>query len=98
VVAGYLQFERPHERWKLYRGYQRTLEVERMKFENSTPYDADDAAAKLALRLAELQLALHDDWGGITAAEQRRRCSSRRPTLASSDCICHDSQMVPLKT
>jgi hypothetical protein len=81
VVAGYLQFERPHERWKLYRGYQRALEVERMKFENSTPpYDAADAAAKLTLRLAELQLALHDDWAGLLprSSDVSARAADRR--------------------
>jgi Protein of unknown function (DUF4231) len=66
VVAGYLQFERPHERWKLYRGYQRALEVERMKFESrAEPYDRPDADRTLALRVAQLQLALHDDWAGL---------------------------------
>lgn len=66
ATAGYLQFEKPHERWKLYRGYQRALEVERMRFENKVaPYDAPDADARLTERLAELQLALHDDWAGL---------------------------------
>lgn len=66
VIAGYLQFERPHERWKLYRGYQRAFEVERMKFESGVaPYDGQDRAQALALRVAQLQLALHDDWAGL---------------------------------
>jgi hypothetical protein len=33
TTAGILQFERPHERWKLYRGYQRALEAERFRYE-----------------------------------------------------------------
>jgi hypothetical protein len=66
ALAGYLQFEKPHERWKLYRGYQRALEVERMRFENKAPpYDEADAETKLTERLAELQLALHADWAGL---------------------------------
>jgi hypothetical protein len=66
ALAGYIQFEKPHERWKLYRGYQRTFEVERMHFENKVPpYDGADAETKLAERLAEIQLALHGDWAGL---------------------------------
>lgn len=42
VAAGLLQVERPHERWKLYRGYQRRLEVERLRYENGVaPYNVD---------------------------------------------------------
>jgi uncharacterized protein DUF4231 len=33
TAAGIVQFERPHERWKLYRGHQRALEVERFRFQ-----------------------------------------------------------------
>lgn len=66
VVAGYLQLERPHERWKLYRGYQRAFEVERMRFENAAaPYDGAEPEKLLATRVAHLQLALHDDWAGL---------------------------------
>src|SRR4051794_36306197 len=32
LAAGWLQFERPHERWRLYRGYQRRLEDEMFRF------------------------------------------------------------------
>ncbi len=43
TTAGILQFERPHERWKLYRGYQRALEAERFRYENQVqPYDVEE--------------------------------------------------------
>src|SRR5437899_1512582 len=35
LVSTWLHTERPHERWQLYRGYQRAFEVERLRFKNS---------------------------------------------------------------
>jgi hypothetical protein len=68
VAAGVLQVERPHERWKLYRGYQRVLEAERLRYENRVGvYDAAEQPrnAAFAERIAEVELRLHDDWGGL---------------------------------
>jgi hypothetical protein len=68
VAAGLLQVERPHERWKLYRGYQRVLEAERLCYQNGVmPYDIDGTQRKprFAARIAELELRLHDEWSGL---------------------------------
>jgi hypothetical protein len=67
AMAGWMQFSRPHERWKLYRGYQRALEIERLKYDNNVePYDDGDWRDRVFVeRVAELQLALHDEWGGL---------------------------------
>lgn len=68
VAAGLLQVERPHERWKLYRGYQRRLEVERLRYQNAVvPYDVQEPARRsaFAARVGELQLQLHDEWVGL---------------------------------
>ena len=87
VAAGLLQIERPHERWKLYRGYQRRLEVERLRYENEvSPYnvDADARRAHFAARIAELQLRLHDEWAGLVpiSADVAARDSAIRPSGA----------------
>jgi len=66
VVAGILQFDRPHERWRFYRGYQRRLETERLQFETrSGPYaelQPGQADARLVQTLAELQHQQHQEW------------------------------------
>jgi hypothetical protein len=66
AMAGWMQFSRPHERWKLYRGYQRALEIERLKYDNAVePYDDGERDRVFIERIADLQLALHDEWGGL---------------------------------
>jgi hypothetical protein len=65
-VAGWLQWSRPNERWKLYRSYQRAAEVERLRYDNKTPpYDDERRNERLVARLAEFKLRLHDDWAGL---------------------------------
>jgi hypothetical protein len=71
TVAGVIQFERPHERWKLYRGYQRALEVERFRYENQVePYDLEDPARtrRFAAAIANLEGRLHEEWSGLVPA------------------------------
>jgi hypothetical protein len=71
TTAGVLQFERPHERWKLYRGYQRALEAERFRYENQVqPYDGDEAqrTRQFAAMVVQLQLHLHEEWSGLVPA------------------------------
>jgi hypothetical protein len=69
AVAGVLQFDRPHERWRFYRGYQRQLETERLQFETrSGPYagfDQTEAEAVLVRTLAELQHRRHEEWEAL---------------------------------
>jgi len=66
VTGGFAQVERPNERWKLYRRYQRMFEAELLRFENRTPeYAADDRVTHFVDRLNQLHLAMHDEWAGI---------------------------------
>ncbi len=87
VSAGLLQVERPHERWKLYRGYQRRLEVERLRYQNAVrPYDIpeSDRRSAFAARIGQLQLQLHDEWVGLVpvSAEIAQRDRAIRPSGA----------------
>ena len=70
IGAGLVQIERPHERWNLYRRYQRILEAERLSYNHSAgPYsDGVDRDKVLVERLGQLQLDLHDDWAGLIPA------------------------------
>lgn len=75
IVGSWVQIERPHERWVLYRRYHRILEAEQLNFQfSNSPYDKGDKNRTLAKRVAELQLNLHDDWEGIvpSSGEARR--------------------------
>ncbi|HWG08503.1 MAG TPA: DUF4231 domain-containing protein [Solirubrobacteraceae bacterium] len=68
VAGGLLQIERPHERWRLYRGYQRVFETELLRYRNNVaPYDAGEPerTRRFVERLTSLQLTLHDDWSGL---------------------------------
>lgn len=72
IVAGFLQFERPHERWSLYRRYQRLYEAERLLYVTHTgPYAAEDADARFSAWLADQRLAVHDDWAGLVPRSER---------------------------
>ena len=65
------QFERPHERWVLYRRYHRLLqtEIERYQYRvGSYEQLADDDAAKhLGDYVSSLQMDLHYEWEGLIA-------------------------------
>lgn len=67
VAASYVQVERPHERWNVYRSFQRRLEAERLLFEAGAGRygHAVTREASLAERVAELTLQLHDEWSRV---------------------------------
>lgn len=67
VAASYAQIERPHERWNVYRRYQRVFEAERLRYQAAVaPYDAPQTRDQVfAAKLAELAVALHHDWAGV---------------------------------
>jgi len=84
TVAGIIQFERPHERWRLYRGYQRALEGERFRYENNVePYDVGEPerTRRFAARIADLQGRLHEEWSGLipASAQVASRALPARP-------------------
>lgn len=60
------QLERPHERWALYRRYQRKVEAEAKRYRYSVePYDHDDPDRTLGMRVAQLELDLQTEWEGL---------------------------------
>ena len=65
--AGWVQIQRPHERWNLYRRYQRVLEAERLHYRYKTGDYGDAASADNTLieRLAQIQLDLHHESGWL---------------------------------
>jgi hypothetical protein len=76
VVAIWLQFERPHERWQMYRGYQRLFESERLRYLNEVDeYSTEDRDSQLIRRIADISLKLHQDWSVLvpTSADVARR-------------------------
>lgn len=69
LAAGVLQFERPHERWRMYRGYQRQLEDLRFRFENRLqPFGTDDDKKReqlFGLAVSDTVRELHQNWSGL---------------------------------
>lgn len=66
IVATWVQIERPHERWNLYRRYHRLFETERLKYvHHAPPYDDAYRDARLITLLAKEQMNLHDEWAGL---------------------------------
>lgn len=66
VLSTWVRIERPHERWSLYRGYQRRLEAERIRFEHKIgPYEGENPDKVLAEFVAGCQAELHDEWAGL---------------------------------
>lgn len=67
IAASYTQLERPHERWNVYRRYQRTFEAERVLYQNSAEPYTDPATrdALFATKIAQLTVALHEDWARV---------------------------------
>lgn len=66
ILGGWVRIERPHERWSLYRGYQRRLEAERIRHEHRIgPYEGEDRDEVFAEFVAQRQADLHDEWAGL---------------------------------
>ena len=74
AAAAWLQFYRPYEEWKLYRGYQRRAEHERLLYENGLcPYNDEidiRNADKLARTLIDLQCRLQAKWAALLPSER----------------------------
>lgn len=79
ATAGLLQFERPHERWSLYRRYQRLFEAERFLYvQGAGQYSGTDADLRFSKWLSEQRIAVHDEWAGlIPASDQVARAATK---------------------
>lgn len=68
-LAAWVQLERPHERWILYRRFHRLFEAEMDRFQYRTDHYAgrsdDERAALLGQFVADVQLQLHYEWEGL---------------------------------
>lgn len=66
TVVALGQIERPHERWSLYRRYQRLLEVDAKRYEYAVePFDGADRERQLGARVAQYELDLQAEWEGL---------------------------------
>jgi hypothetical protein len=80
VLAAWIQLERPHERWKLYRRYHRMLEAEQLNYRAlSGPYEGvQDPKRLLAIRLGNIQMNLHDEWEGLIPTSAQVAATARQ--------------------
>ena len=67
IIGTWTQIEKPHERWALYRRYQRLLEAEQLRyqFRGSDYADRHTRERALAEYLARAQVNLHEEWEGL---------------------------------
>jgi hypothetical protein len=66
IVATWLEIERPHQRWTLYKRYERLFEAERLRYKHKLgEYAGEDADDRFWEVLAEGQLKLHEEWAGL---------------------------------
>jgi hypothetical protein len=66
IVATWLEIERPHQRWTLYKRFERLFEAERLRYKHKLgKYGGADADGLFWEVLAEGQLQLHDEWAGL---------------------------------
>lgn len=80
VVAALVQVERPHERWRLYRRYQRLSEAERLKYASGLgDYSKPEADEHFARWLVESKIAVHDKWEGLLPQTESLVDSHRAP-------------------
>jgi hypothetical protein len=66
ITSGLLGVEQPHERWVLYRRFQRLAEAEELRYDHRvSPYDGTDAEEQLAGWVAQAKVSVHEDWTSI---------------------------------
>jgi hypothetical protein len=66
VLAALNQFDRPHQRWVLYRRYERLVQAEGKRYRFAVaPYDGEDRDTQLGRAVAQLEIDLQAEWEGL---------------------------------
>ena len=66
VISAWTQIERPHERWVLYRRYQRRFEAEQLRYKfRIGKYTKNTRERDFAEFVAQTQIDLHDEWKAL---------------------------------
>jgi hypothetical protein len=66
VLSRWIQIEQPHQRWTLYRHWQRFFEAERSRYRQKIGrYSKDDREDVLTEVLAQGQIDLDDEWATL---------------------------------
>ncbi len=80
ILSRWIQIEQPHQRWTLYRHWQRVFEAERLRYQQKIGrYSAEAPDAAFAEFIAQAQLDLDDQWASLiprsrdVATEQSER-------------------------
>lgn len=65
-LVAFNQFDRPHQRWVLYRRYERLVQAEGKRYRfRVAPYDRDDRDTQLGKAIAQLEIDLQSEWEGL---------------------------------
>lgn len=66
IIVAIGQIERPHERWSLYRRYERLLQAASKRYVyRISPFDGDDRDEVLGAQVAQYELDLQAEWEGL---------------------------------
>jgi hypothetical protein len=65
VLGRWIQVEQPHQRWTLYRRWQRLFEAERLRYRQKIGSYANDRDDRLAEFLAKGQVELDEEWATL---------------------------------
>jgi hypothetical protein len=66
ILSRWVQIEQPHQRWTLYRRWQRLFEAERLRYRQRIGRYSDDARDDTLIEvLAQGQLDLDDEWASL---------------------------------
>lgn len=79
VLGRWIQLEQPHQRWTLYRRWQRTFEAERLRYQHGIgAYTGNDRDDRLAEVLAQGQLDLDDEWASLVPRSRELAAGSHQ--------------------
>jgi hypothetical protein len=66
ALTGWIQIEKPYERWKLYRKYHRLVDTNITAYNYAiNPYNGSDKDDLLVRECISLERNLHNEWEGL---------------------------------
>jgi hypothetical protein len=79
VLSTIGQIEKPHERWSLYRRYERLLQAAAKRFVyRIPPFDGNDREAVLGAQVAQYELDLQAEWEGLIPSSSELAAATQK--------------------
>lgn len=79
ILVAIGQIEKPHERWSLYRRYERLLQAAAKRFVyRISPFDGNDREAVLGAQVAQYELDLQAEWEGLIPSSSELAAATQK--------------------